>query len=186
MQRVPEEEKFSIVFVQLLKSQTIELPSLFIVDNIRLLGIFLWFFYTYDFHTRESIRERNAVKRGRRDNRITMIAFSGAFSISIPLSPMESYTGAPIVKSLPSLLILFFLSCKCDTVPRNVASTIVQQGRYYFRCTDCKFLGNRFLLYIPVQAKNTAWSFSESELSRSFLTMIGITDAIRIAYFNTE
>lgn len=41
MQRVPEEEKFSIVFVQLLKSQTIELPSLFIVDNIRLLGIFL-------------------------------------------------------------------------------------------------------------------------------------------------
>lgn len=44
MQRVPEEEKFSIVFVQLLKSQTIELPSLFIVDNIRLLGIFFMIF----------------------------------------------------------------------------------------------------------------------------------------------
>lgn len=44
MQRVPEKEKFSIVFVQLLKSQTIELPSLFIVDNIRLLGIFFMIF----------------------------------------------------------------------------------------------------------------------------------------------
>lgn len=44
MQRVPEEEKFSIVFVQLLKSQTIELLSLFIVDNIRLLGIFFMLF----------------------------------------------------------------------------------------------------------------------------------------------
>lgn len=59
MQRVPEEEKFSIVFVQLLKSQTIELPSLFIVDNIRLLGIFfmiflyVWFSYLWKYSRKE-------------------------------------------------------------------------------------------------------------------------------------
>lgn len=118
MQRVPEEEKFSIVFVQLLKSQTIELLSLFIVDNIRLLGIFLCFFYTYDFHTRESIRERNAVKPGRRDNRITMIAFSGAFSISIPLSPMESYESLTLAhRSLNRYLVyLFYFFCHVNAI----------------------------------------------------------------------
>lgn len=146
--------------------------------------LYVWFSYSWKYSRKER-GETRSTRYQDHDDCIFWCIFD--INSSLPNGELrELNTGAPIVKSLPSLLILFFLSCKCDTVPRNVASTIVQQGRHYFRCTDCKFLGNRFLLYIPVQAKNTAWSFSESKLSRSFLTMIGITDAIRIAYFNTE
>ena len=53
--------------------------------------IIIFTFFTNDFHICESVREWNAEKRGRRDNKITKIAFSDVFSITIEGRIYESF-----------------------------------------------------------------------------------------------
>lgn len=115
MQRVPEEEKFSIVFVQLLKSQTIELPSLFIVDNIPSVGYFF-----YDFFIRMIFILVKVFEKGTRWNEVDAITgsrwlhFLAHFRYQF-LSPQWRVTLAH--RSLNRYLVyLFYFFCHVNAI----------------------------------------------------------------------